>query len=81
MPTRRNGSQAMPRKRKRTAAVGSGKRVQYNVSFDIPYAARIDETAATLGADSVTLIRMIVREHIAEYEARAQKVRDGEAKS
>jgi hypothetical protein len=73
MPNR-NGNE-MPRKRKRKpdAASGAVKRVQYNLGFMPPAAARINRTAELLGLDATQLLRMMIHEHLPEYEQRAAK--------
>lgn len=65
---------SMPRKRKKLGApkgAAPAKRRQYNVGIDPATAARIDDTAEALGLDASQLLRMIVREHLPEYERRA----------
>lgn len=74
------GTRNMPRKRKRVTTDQAGRRQQFNVSFDPAYAARLEAVADALGVDVVALIRMIVRENLAPYEERAQRVRDSESK-
>lgn len=48
---------------------------QYNVAFVLEKADSLDATAKALGLEPVQLVRMIVHEHLAEYEARAALAR------
>ncbi len=79
MSNRRNGTPAMPRPRKQ--APKTGKREQYNVSFDAASARRIEETAAALGLDGVSLIRTIVVRNLAKYEEEAAQARADAARA
>lgn len=59
---------------------GAKSRTQVNVGLTPALAKRVRETAETLHLDGANLLRMIIAEHLHEYEARAQKVRDAAPK-
>jgi hypothetical protein len=81
MPNKRNGQPAMPRKRKPVTPDSPEPYRQYKLKLKTALAARIDDTADGRGIDPVDLIRLILKDHIAEYEAQANKNRDNEPKS
>lgn len=70
----------MPAKRKKATPAGetAPKPRQYNVRLSPLQSARIDATAEALGLDPPQLVRMIVAEHLHEYEARAARIREAE---
>jgi hypothetical protein len=70
---------AMPRKRKTPDPAAPPTRRQFNISFPPEMAARIEATAKALGLDGTGLLRMIVHEHLAEYESRAAAAKRGAA--
>jgi hypothetical protein len=68
----------MPHKRKPGERKPGEKRRQIAPSFTPSFAARIERAAEALGLDATDLLRMIVTEHLAQYEKRAAAVKRGE---
>jgi predicted DNA-binding protein len=52
---------------------GAGKQVNFRASDDLY--ARLEETADALGLDLSNLVRMVLNEHLAEYEGRAEQIK------
>ncbi len=65
-----------PAKKPAPPAGGTKPRKQFGIGFTPSMAKRIDATAAALQTDGANLLRMIIAEHLHEYEARAKRVRD-----
>lgn len=68
----------MPKKHKKASPDTPPKVRQYNLRFSPLQSARIDATAEALGLDPPQLLRMLVLEHLHEYEARAARIREAE---
>ncbi len=63
----------MPKKRTQAAPASR----QMAVRMPEPLAQRIETAAGHLGTDSSHLIRMVVAEHLGEYEQRAERAARG----
>jgi predicted DNA-binding protein len=55
-----------------------GESKQINVRFPADLAERLENTSETLGMDASSLLRMLVIEHLAEYEERGRRARGEE---
>lgn len=67
----------MPRK-KRQSKPDPSEPKQYNLKFSGDFARGpegIDDVSDVLGLEPTQLLRMVIREHWAEYQARARRIR------
>jgi hypothetical protein len=63
-------SEKVPRKKRKPGATK-----QLNVRVPADLAERLEDTAEALGTDLSSLIRMVLVEHLGEYEERVRRAR------
>lgn len=79
-----NQELTMPRKGQKGAAGSRSPEATKQIAFRVPasLAVRLERTAARLGLDASNFMRMVLLEHMTEYERRADRIEgkgEGEA--
>ena len=65
----------VPRKRPPQEQPSSGRQINFRAAPEL--ASRLDRIAVVLGLDVSNLVRMILHENLATYEARADQIEGG----
>jgi len=68
------------KKKRQTDQGGSPITYQMNIRVPDDLRARIESTAAVLGLDATNFVRMVLNENLAQYEQRAEQIREARRK-